>query len=205
MTAPAPAPPLTAARPPIPPPTTAGATWAISHPHCWTPPPPQTLPSSQRRTLQECTSETTFVLFVFLITLSNPFLSTVDFKSRYSITKSCMHILRIFFLLFFWNLHTLYQRICLNQLCFTFLLTKFLFLIHKHNGFYLALIMWALVHTTTCTLRYLWKLEGWGFLFISVAYCALSSFMCSAASCPEGGSVNLAVMYTDAVMLALGL
>ncbi len=51
--------------------------------------------------------------------------------------------------------------------------------------------------------RYLWKPEGWGFLFISVIYCALCSFFGSAASCPKGGSVNLA-MNSDAVMLALG-
>ncbi len=51
--------------------------------------------------------------------------------------------------------------------------------------------------------RYLWKPEGWGFLFISVIYCALCSFLGSAASCPKGGSVNLA-MNSDAVKLALG-
>lgn len=50
MTATAPAPPRTPARPLIPPLTTAGATFPISRPECWTPPPPQTLPSSQRRT-----------------------------------------------------------------------------------------------------------------------------------------------------------
>lgn len=57
MTAPALAPPPTAAHPLTPPPTTAGATWAISH--CWNPPQPQTLPSSPRRILQEYTSDTT--------------------------------------------------------------------------------------------------------------------------------------------------
>ncbi len=123
MTAPAPAPPLTAAHPLIPPPTTAGATWPISRPQCWTPPPPQTLPSSQRQILKECTSDTT-VRFMFFLS----FLSAMDFKNRYSITKSCMHFLRIY-LLFFLSLHTLYHRVCLNQLwhCFTFFLTKFLF------------------------------------------------------------------------------
>ncbi len=59
------APPLTAAHPLIPPPTTAGATWPISRPQCWT--PPQTLPSSQRQILQECTSDTTvrFICFSY--------------------------------------------------------------------------------------------------------------------------------------------
>lgn len=64
MTASALAPPPTAARPLTPPQTTAGgATWAISH--CWNPPQPQTLPSSQRQILQECTSDTTICFICF--------------------------------------------------------------------------------------------------------------------------------------------
>lgn len=123
MTAPAPAPPLTAAHPLIPPPTTAGATWPISRPQCWTPPPPQTLPSSQRRILQECTSNTTVPFICFSYNFCPLWILKIDI-----VLLKVVCIFWGFFCCFF-SLHTLYHRVCLNQLwhCFTFFLTKFLF------------------------------------------------------------------------------
>lgn len=127
MTAQTPAPHPTAAHPLTPPPTTAGATWPMSHPYCWTPPPQALLPS-QRRTLQESTKDTT-VFYLFFP--SNPCLFYwVDCKNRYSITRSCivdLYLVLVFVLFFY--LHTLCHCVCLNQnwCLFTSFLNKSLF------------------------------------------------------------------------------